>query len=143
MLLVYWLASHAYLASNAAFAQNRPGAASFADSSAFSAADSSLLEWNAGSEYEVLRLRVQRWLTKNQEKASLVFTNVAESLQEAEGLARAQDYVTAQLLLETALELIETASSAASALNTMDDDRSSHDRVLSGKTLGVAIATRI
>ncbi|MGH7495189.1 MAG: hypothetical protein ACREOO_22695 [bacterium] len=109
----YWLVSHICLVASAGFAQIRAGAASFADSSRHSAADSSLLEWSAASSCEVLRLRVQRWLTKNQQKASLVITNVTALLQEAEGLAQSHDYVTAQLLLETALDLIETVSSSA------------------------------
>jgi hypothetical protein len=57
----------------------------------------------------------------NHRKSSLVHTNVTALLQEAEGLALSQDYVTAQLLLETALELIETVSSSAAVSTTSAD----------------------
>ncbi len=112
MLLFCCLASSICQNPAESYAQVTGTIAPKADSLARSAADSSLLEWSTVSEYEILRVRVQRWLGKNPQKNSPLFSSVTELLQEAENLVRSEDYVTAQLLLETALDLIATPPSA-------------------------------
>ena len=117
VLLLPWLAVSVCQKTAESYAQQTGTAsASRPDSLRYGAADSSLLEWSTRSEYEILRLRAQRWLTKNPQKSAAVFHNVTELLQEAEALALAQDYATAQLLLETALDL--TAAAATPALSS-------------------------
>lgn len=112
-LFFSWLVSHTWFTPTAGMAQTGGRAAAPPDSLVASAADSALLEWSMLSEYEVLRLRIQRWLTRNRASAPAVYTNVMELLQEAETLREAEDYVTAQLLLEIALELSDTGSAPA------------------------------
>ncbi len=69
--------------------------------------DTSLIAWSEESAYQIAQLRVQRWLLRNQLHAQTsTYQNVAEVLREAENFANDADYVTAQVLLETALEVM-------------------------------------
>ncbi len=74
-------------------------------------ADSTLLDWSEESAYQIARLRVQRWLIKNHaQQQTSTYQNVAEILREAESFAQERDFVTAQVLLETALDLISAST---------------------------------
>jgi hypothetical protein len=70
-------------------------------------ADSSAASWNAGSvAYEIDRLRLRRWLEAHQDTTAVAFWAQVQELQhEAHAFAAQQDYMTAQLILDTALEL--------------------------------------
>lgn len=69
--------------------------------------DTVLVEWNEESAYEIARLRVQRWLVKHRAQSqSATYRNIAAILREAEAFARDADYVSAEVLLDAALELI-------------------------------------
>lgn len=85
--------------------------------------DSSLAAWNEASAYQTLRLRLLRWLTKNNDQAqSAAYLQITEFLRDAETFANTDDFVTAQILLESALALAnDEASPASSAL--VDDPR--------------------
>ncbi len=88
------------------FAQTLPA---LPDTLAHALSDTSLIEWSEKSAYQIARLRVQRWLLKNQSLAQTsAYQNAAEILREAESFAHESDYITAQVLLETALEVIAT-----------------------------------
>ncbi len=119
VLLACWLMSQIGWNTSRLYAQ--PSGAP-ADSLAYTASDSALLQWSSTSEYEILQVRVQRGLAKIPSKTSAVFANVTELLHEAESLAQAQDYVTAQLLLETALELLAAVSSSASVSSAFPEE---------------------
>ena len=70
--------------------------------------DSSFINWSTNTEYDILRLRVQRWLLKNQQdKAASTFKSINDLLTDAEFFAQDMDYETAQLLLTSALALID------------------------------------
>ncbi len=92
------------LSSAAARAQTIPSPSSPADSIAALAADSALAAWSAAADYEIARLRLQRWLLRPQDQAAT--KQVAELLQDAESFAAHGDWVTAKLLLEVAGDLI-------------------------------------
>lgn len=92
------------LSSVAAPAQTIPSPSSPADSIAALAADSALAAWSAAADYEIARLRLQRWLLRPQDQAAA--EQVAELLQDAESFAAQGDWVTAKLLLEVAGDLI-------------------------------------
>lgn len=90
--------------------------------STLSPADSSLAAWSEASAYETLRLRLLRWMAKNKDQAqSAGNLQIAEFLRDAEAFASANDFVTAQILLESALEL--TNGGASPALETQDGDQ--------------------
>ncbi len=92
------------LSSVAARAQTILSPSSPADSNAARAADSALAAWSAAADYEIARLRLQRWLLGPQDQAAA--KQVAELLQDAESFAAQGDWVTAKLLLEVAGDLI-------------------------------------
>jgi hypothetical protein len=82
-----------------------------ADSLSRAAADSALLEDSESAAYEIARLRVQRRLIRNgAQPETEAVKNLAELLREAESFAQEADYVTAQVLLETALDLISASN---------------------------------
>lgn len=90
-------------------AQNVLAQAMSADSLARAFADSTLLESGEQSAYEIARLRAQRWLVKQQAQAQAAsYRNVADLMREAETFAREGDFLTAEILLATALDLIST-----------------------------------
>jgi hypothetical protein len=78
------------------------------------AADSSTASWSASSvTYEIDQLRLRRWLEAHQDTAAVEFWAQVLALQhEANTFATQQDYVTAQLILDTALELIGLRAAA-------------------------------
>ncbi|MDZ7288809.1 MAG: hypothetical protein ONB44_04575 [candidate division KSB1 bacterium] len=68
--------------------------------------DSSAVSWSQSATYEIDRLRLLRWLNAHQDTTAVdFFAQVQELQHEAEAFAKQQDYVTAQLILDTALEL--------------------------------------
>lgn len=78
--------------------------------------DSALAAWNEASAYETSRLRLLRWLTKNKEQAqSASYLQITEFLRDAETFANADDFVTAQILLESALALTNGDANPATA----------------------------
>ncbi|NUO80543.1 hypothetical protein HUU05_10735 [candidate division KSB1 bacterium] len=82
-------------------------------------ADTTLLEWSEASAYQIAQLRVQRWLLRKHLQAETsTYLNVVEILREAGSFAKEADYITAQMLLETALELIATDSKASAPPQT-------------------------
>ncbi|MGH7597097.1 MAG: hypothetical protein ACREOI_12140 [bacterium] len=88
-------------------------------------ADSSATNWNASSvTYEIDQLRLRRWLEAHQDTAAVEFwTQVLALQQEANTFAAQQDYVTAQLILDTALELIGWRETAMMPLMEPDSER--------------------
>ncbi len=94
------------LAAQNLWAQARESAA---DSLARMSIEPDLLQENESAAYEIARLRVQRWLTKQQAQAQTAsYSNVAELAREAMTFAHEEDFLTAEMLLETALDLIST-----------------------------------
>lgn len=86
------------------------------DSQAPAAADSLWEEDGERASYDIARLRVQRWLIKNRAHAATeAVKNVEDVVREAESFARESDYVTALVLLETALDLTAASSSFTSS----------------------------
>jgi hypothetical protein len=70
------------------------------------AADSLAVSWEVRAAYEIDRLRLLRWINSHQDTAAVDFWAQVQELQhESEAFAKQQDYVTAQLILDTALEL--------------------------------------
>ncbi|MCI0696314.1 hypothetical protein L0337_30455 [candidate division KSB1 bacterium] len=88
-------------------------------------ADSSAASWSASSvTYEIDQLRLRRWLEAHQDTAAVEFwAQVLALQQEANTFATQQDYVTAQLILDTALELIGLRGAAVMPLMAPDSER--------------------
>jgi hypothetical protein len=83
--------------------------------------DSSWEVWSEKTTYEITRLRLIRWLYTYQRSSSAdLFSQVLQLQREADEFAKQKDYVTAQLILDTALELTGTRS--APALAQADED---------------------
>ncbi len=69
-------------------------------------ADSAVLKSAEASTYEIDRFRLLRWVRVHQDSSGRDFlAQILDLITEADGFARRQDYITAQLLLDTALEL--------------------------------------
>ncbi len=85
--------------------------------------DSSAASWNAGSlTYEIDQLRLRRWLEAHQDTAAVAFwTQVQELQYEANAFAGQHDYVTAQLILDTALELAGLRSALVAPVGIKTD----------------------
>ena len=76
--------------------------------------EAALLEDSERSAYEIARLRLQRELLKKRTFADpAILKNAEELLREAESFSREGDYVTALVLLETALDLTATSAPLA------------------------------
>ncbi len=89
------------------------------DSLTLAAADSLWEEEGERANYDIARVRVQRWLIKNRAQSQTeAVKNVEELLREAENFARESDYVTALVLLETALDLTTASSSSVSSFSS-------------------------
>ncbi len=88
-------------------------------------ADSSATNWSAsGVTYEIDQLRLRRWLEAHQDTAAVEFWSQVLALQqEANTFATQQDYVTAQLILDTALELIGWRETVFMPLMEPDSER--------------------
>jgi hypothetical protein len=69
-------------------------------------ADSSALKSSEVSAYEIDRFRLLRWVRSHQDTSAREFlVQTLDLITEADGFARQRDYETAQLILDTALEL--------------------------------------
>jgi len=84
--------------------------------------DSTALKSTAASSYEIDRFRLLRWARAHQDTTARDFlAQTLDLLTAADGFARQQDYLTAQLILDTALELTglrrNEQSSPAPAMN--------------------------
>ncbi|MGH7450458.1 MAG: hypothetical protein ACRENG_03875, partial [bacterium] len=84
--------------------------------------DSSAVSWSASSvTYEIDQLRLRRWFEAHQDTAAVDFLAQVLALQhEASTFAAHQDYITAQLMLDTALEL--TGLRVAAVMPMMEPD---------------------
>jgi hypothetical protein len=81
--------------------------------------DSSLLAWSEVTTYEIGRLRLIRWLRAHQDTISVAFfSQLLEFQSQADEFAGQHDYVTAQIILDTALEL--TASYDTKKMAALD-----------------------
>ena len=68
--------------------------------------DSSEIKWSEETAYQIDRLRLLRWVRAHQDtSAKEVLVKILDLITEADGFARQRDYITAQLLLDTAQEL--------------------------------------
>jgi len=68
--------------------------------------DSAAINWAGTSVYEIDRLRLLRWVRAHQDTSARDFLRqTLDLITEAGGFARQGDHTTAQLLLDTALEL--------------------------------------
>jgi hypothetical protein len=68
--------------------------------------DSAEVKESEGSTYEIGRLRLLRWVRAHQDTSARdVLVQILNLLSEADSFARQNDYITAQLILDTALEL--------------------------------------
>jgi hypothetical protein len=68
--------------------------------------DSTALKSAETSTYEIDRFRLLRWVRAHQDSSGRDFlAQTLDLIAEADGFARRQDYLTAQLILDTALEL--------------------------------------
>lgn len=66
--------------------------------------DSLLATWNEAASYDIDRLRLIRWIRAHQDSiAPALFSQLVELISEANEFVKQNDYVTAQLLLDTAL----------------------------------------
>lgn len=77
------------------------------------------------SAYEIDRLRVLRWTQSHQDTSTRDFlAQVVDLLSEADKFAHQQDYITGQLILDTALELtgLRTATPAPNQAPTLTID---------------------
>jgi hypothetical protein len=81
-----------------------------------STSDSSWVAWSEAATFEIDRLRLIRWLRAHQDTISVTFLSQLVELQrEANEFVKLHDYVTAQLILDTALELAGLRSTPAMA----------------------------
>jgi hypothetical protein len=88
-------------------------------------ADSSSVSWSASSiTYEIDQLRLRRWLEAHQDTAAVEFwAQVLALQQEAGAFSTQQDYITAQLILDTALELVGLRAAAVMPFMEPDSAR--------------------
>jgi len=87
-----------------------------AQESSTAPADSAALKSTEASAYEINRFRLLRWVRAHQDTSARDFLAQAlDLITEADGFARRQDYITAQLILDTALELTELRMETAGA----------------------------
>jgi len=70
--------------------------------------DSAEVKESENSTYEINRLRLLRWVRAHQDTSAKDFlVQILNLISEADGFARQRDYITAQLILDTALELTQ------------------------------------
>ncbi len=116
-----WLVAASFCLGVFSFSENLPAQ----QEKPLISADSSMTSWSASSvAYEIDQLRLRRWLEVNQDSAAVDFlAQVLELQHEANTFAAQQDYVTAQLILDTALELIGLRGTAVMPLMEPDSER--------------------
>jgi len=95
-------------------------------------ADSAALKSAEVSTYEIDRFRLLRWMRAHQDSSARDFlAQILDLITEADGFARRQDYLTAQLILDTALELtglrMETTGATKSSAPPIEPPRANSE----------------
>jgi len=95
-------------------------------------ADSAALKAAEVSAYEIDRFRLLRWVRAHQDSSGRDFlAQILDLITEADGFTRRQDYPTAQLILDTALELagrrMETTGATKSSAPPIEPPRSNSE----------------
>ena len=104
----------------------------FAQEPPIAPADSAALKSTEVSTYEIDRFRLLRWVRTPQDSSARDFlAQILDLITEADGFAHRQDYLTAQLILDTALELtglrMETTSATKSPAPSIEPPRSNSE----------------
>lgn len=83
--------------------------------------DSSEIKWSEETAYQIDRLRLLRWVRAHQDtSAKELLVKILDLITEADGFARQRDYLTAQLLLDTAEELTKLLPDSTPEVERME-----------------------